>query len=153
MVVKEFTRHNDKLGFDYSIPMNGYYASYSVQFSESAYGPADRGKKDEKFLLSAIKFYTDHSLPATAAHFRKMNDKYTMQASKGIKAAFSVPDAIDEERRISGYLMEIEDLSIRLRKNEDRLEAAERELIESKDTIQGYHDSVVLTPHQVVDFP
>jgi hypothetical protein len=49
--------------------------------------------------------------------------------------------------------MEIEDLSIRLRKNEDRLEAAERELIESKDTIQGYHDSVVLTPHQVVDFP
>lgn len=30
MAVKEFTRHNDKLGFDYSIPMNGYYASYSV---------------------------------------------------------------------------------------------------------------------------
>lgn len=29
MTVKEFTRHNDKLGFDFSIPNNGYYASYS----------------------------------------------------------------------------------------------------------------------------
>ncbi len=36
--VKEFTRHNDKLGFDYSIPNKGYYVSYSEQFKESAYG-------------------------------------------------------------------------------------------------------------------
>lgn len=76
-----------------------------------------------------------------------------MQASEGAKATFSVPEAIDEERRISGYIMEIEELNMRLRKNEDRLEAAERELRESWETIQGYHDSVVLTPHQVVDFP
>jgi hypothetical protein len=27
--VKEFTRHNDKLGFDYSIPNAGYYVSKS----------------------------------------------------------------------------------------------------------------------------
>lgn len=28
-VVKDFTRHNDKLGFDFSVTNNGYYASYS----------------------------------------------------------------------------------------------------------------------------
>lgn len=32
IIVKEFTRHNDKLGFDYSVPNSGYYVSKSRQF-------------------------------------------------------------------------------------------------------------------------
>jgi hypothetical protein len=51
MTVKEFTRHNDKLGFDYSVPLGGYYASYSSQFVESAYGG------NGGFLNKAAKFY------------------------------------------------------------------------------------------------
>jgi hypothetical protein len=57
------------------------------------------------------------------------------------------------ERLISGYLQEIEDLSVRLRNNQDELESTQRELLENKETIKGYQDSVVLSPHQVIDFP
>jgi hypothetical protein len=54
MAVKDFTRHNDKLGFDYSVPLSAYYASYSDQFSISAYGPSP-GKPG--FLKEAAAFW------------------------------------------------------------------------------------------------
>lgn len=50
LTVKEFTRHNDKLGFDFSIPNNGYYVSKSNQFKESAY---------DGFLKTAAAWYND----------------------------------------------------------------------------------------------
>jgi len=65
-VVKEFTRHNDKLGFDYSIPSNGYYVSLSPQFQESAYG------KETGFLSEAAAFYTGKNMMDTASHFTEM---------------------------------------------------------------------------------
>jgi len=55
MYVKPFTRHNDKLGFDYSVPGRVHVASYSEQFKESTYG------KEAGFLQDAINFYRRHS--------------------------------------------------------------------------------------------
>jgi len=40
-----------------------------------------------------------------------------MRANDGVRAEFKVPEDIHESRLISGYLMEIEDLNLRLRKN------------------------------------
>ena len=89
----------------------------------------------------------------TAAHFTKMSQLFTLAAKDGVRAAFSIPDEMKEERLISGYLNEIENLTLRLRKNEEDLDSVKRELKASNDTIKGYQDSVVLAPHQVVDFP
>jgi len=47
-LIKAFTSHNDKLGFDFSNVKRKYGTSYSEQFASSAY-PA--------FLKQAAKFY------------------------------------------------------------------------------------------------
>jgi len=52
--MKDFTRHNDKLGIDWSKIENGPVASYSHQFSESAYGKDDAG-----FIATALQFWSD----------------------------------------------------------------------------------------------
>lgn len=141
LTVKEFTRHNDKLGFDFSIPNNGYYVSYSEQFSESAYG------KDKGFLSQAVAFYKEKGMTDTASHFEKMITKFQLNADKGVKADFQVPTNLTEERFIQGYLVQIEDLTLRLRKTQDELEESERENRHNRETIQGYNNSVVLSPH------
>lgn len=145
--MKEFTRHNDKLGFDFSVANAGYYVSHSEQFTESAYGGADG------FLASAADFYQKHKMLDTAQHFTTMASKFTKSASSAVRADFQIPDELNERRVIAGYLMEIEDLNLRLRRSEDKLVSAEQELSDNMVTIQGYNDSVVLSPHQVLDFP
>jgi len=55
----------------------------------------------------------------TALHFEEMSKQFTIEAKDGVRAEFSVPDNIMEDRLISGYLREIESLNVRLRKNED----------------------------------
>jgi len=40
-----------------------------------------------------------------------------LSANQGKKGIFAVPDDITESRLIQGYLMEIENLSLQLRKN------------------------------------
>jgi len=47
-IVKDFTRHNDKLGFDYSNKDRKYKADLSPQFEGSAY---------PEFLVAAANFY------------------------------------------------------------------------------------------------
>ena len=78
MTVREFTRHNDKLGFDYSIKNNGYYVSRSKQFKQSAYGAPDG------FLTHAAEFYSGIN-PATSSHFATMAGLFTMDASEGVQ--------------------------------------------------------------------
>lgn len=94
MIVKEFTRHNDKLGFDHSIPNNGYYVSYSPQFTESAYGG------ESGFLAKAVSFYTEKNLTQEAEHFKKMKAQYNMPANKGASRTFQMPDNVLDERMI-----------------------------------------------------
>jgi len=110
MAIKEFTRHNDKLGFDFSVPNNGYYASYSPQFKESAYGGEDG------FLNKAKQFYIEayerdpennQALLATSNHFGQMSDKFKLNASSGKQAEFSIPNDISADRRIEGYMRQI----------------------------------------------
>lgn len=101
VAVKEFTRHNDKLGFDFSIPSNGYYASYSEQFVESAYGG------ENGFLAQAADFYRGKGMESTAAHFSKMIDMFKMRASAGARSAFTLPNDIAADRRIEGYQRQI----------------------------------------------
>ena len=92
--VKEFTRHNDKLGFDHSIPKNGYYVSLSPQFKESAYGGSSG------FLKEAADFYTSKGKESTASHFTQMNKMFNMSARQGAKGQFEVPNDISDERLI-----------------------------------------------------
>lgn len=147
VAVKEFTRHNDKLGFDFSIPSNGYYASYSTQFQESAYGGNDG------FLAKAAQFYNDAGMTQTAAHFEKMLTKFDMKASAGARSAFLMPDDVSADRRIEGYISRIDDLEEQLSRSDRERAALLQEIAANQKTIKGYHDSVVLTPHQVVDYP
>lgn len=49
--------------------------------------------------------------------------------------------------------MEINDLNVQLRRSNDQIDELERENRANQDTIQGYDNSIVLAPHQVIDFP
>jgi len=53
--MKDFTRHNDKLGIDWSKIENGPVASYSHQFSESAYGKDDQVSSPPPYNFGAIR--------------------------------------------------------------------------------------------------
>jgi len=48
-LIKHFTRHNDKLGFDFSNNYRKYKVNISQQFKSSEY---------DKFLAKAQQFYT-----------------------------------------------------------------------------------------------
>jgi hypothetical protein len=63
----------------------------------------------------------------TAQHFTDMIAMYNIDASQGAKPAFTVPVDLQEQRLIAGYLQQIEDLNLQLRKNQDRMEQIERE--------------------------
>jgi hypothetical protein len=108
MTVREFTRHNDKLGFDYSIKNNGYYISRSKQFRQSSYGGPNG------FLTEAAAFYSNRN-EATASHFTTMAGLFTMDASDGVQRDFLIPDTIQDTRKISGYIQQIESLDLQLR--------------------------------------
>jgi len=153
MVIKEFTRHNDKLGFDFSIPNNGYYASYSQQFSVDP--PTYGGSTG--FLAQASKFYMTQNTPdltRSAAHFTKMAKLFTLSPEDAPnKRAFAVPVDMGADRRIEGYLRKINDLEETVERTERNLRIVEEENQSNQRTIKGYHDSVVLTPHQVLDYP
>jgi len=60
-LIKDFTRHNDKLGADYSKIHRRFVQSVSPQFGESAY---------KAFVSDALKFYKlDAKYQATSEHF------------------------------------------------------------------------------------
>lgn len=85
--VKPFTRHNDKLGFDFSVASNGYYVSYSKQVDASAYG----GPKG--FLNKAELFYQAAGMNDTANHFKEMQNQFTLKPEEiQQRQSFSVPD-------------------------------------------------------------
>jgi len=129
IAVKEFTRHNDKLGFDFSVTSGGYFASSSTQFIESAYG-GDKG-----FLSIASKFYTDHGLHDTAQHFLSMSRNYTMSASSGARQPFAPPDDIQYDRRIEGYIEKIDLLEHQADRSRREISMLEEQLAATNRTI------------------
>lgn len=67
--IKNITRHNDKLGFDWSNVDQQFVVSYSDQFSESAY---------PKFLAAAEEFYGKDT--TYGKHLAKMQTMYNEPA-------------------------------------------------------------------------
>lgn len=68
--IKEFTRHNDKLGFDFDNSRRKYKASLGDQFASSAY---------PEFLVAASKFYKDNAKNELSAHFSEAATKFTLK--------------------------------------------------------------------------
>jgi hypothetical protein len=67
-MIKEFTRHNDKLGFDFDVTTRKHRANIGPQFDTSAY---------PKFLQTASLFYESNH-PAQSAHFKKAANMFTI---------------------------------------------------------------------------
>jgi len=66
--VKDFTKHNDKLGFDFSVPDKKYKVGYTKHFSSSQY---------KGFLEQASEFYKD-AYPELSAHYKRASEKFTI---------------------------------------------------------------------------
>lgn len=67
-MIKEFTRHNDKLGFDFDVTARKHRANVGPQFDTSAY---------PKFLNAAHEFYK-LSHPELSAHFKNASEQFTI---------------------------------------------------------------------------
>lgn len=104
-------------------------------------------------MSKAATFYTNNNLQSAASHFSKMLEYYNINASQGVKSEFELPTDITADRRVEGYIRQIQDLEEEVDRGQRNYRLLEEELDASKKTIRGYHDSVVLTPHQVLDYP
>lgn len=76
-----------------------------------------------------------------------MSTKYTMSASSGARQAFTPTDDIQYERRIEGYIDEINRLEYQANRSAKEVAMLEDQLESSRRTIRGYDDHVVLAPH------
>jgi septal ring factor EnvC (AmiA/AmiB activator) len=82
-----------------------------------------------------------------------MSEKFTASVSSAKNQPFAIPEDLAADRLISGYLREIQELNVNLRKAQDETEDMERQLQRTEEKVRGYEGSAVLAPHQIVDFP
>jgi len=72
-IIRDFNRHNDKLGFDYSNTDRKYKVDLSEQFQGSAY---------PQFLQEASAFYAEKGETQLADHFANASRTFTIQPAE-----------------------------------------------------------------------
>jgi len=97
--IKDFTRHNDKLGFDFKNKERKYEASLSDQFSASTY---------PGFLRTASAFYNSKGDEKLRDYFDAASQKFVINPAKMQTImneqgrAVLVPDEVQHSRTIQG---------------------------------------------------